>query len=35
MRYKWDYVRYNMIHFVVQALPWNVKMGIKKLIHQT
>lgn len=34
IRYKWDYARYNMIHFVVQALPWNVKMGIKKLIHQ-
>lgn len=26
--------KYNFIQFCIQGLPWNVKMGLKKLIHQ-
>lgn len=32
--YKLNYLKFNLIQFCVQALPWNIKMGLKKLIHQ-
>jgi SAM-dependent methyltransferase len=35
IRYKLSYWKYNTIQFVAQALPWELKMKVKKLIHQT
>ena len=32
---KLSYWKFNTIQFVAQALPWELKMKIKKLIHQT
>lgn len=34
LMYKLTYLKFNFIQFCVQALPWNLKMGLKKLIHQ-
>lgn len=34
MKKKMSYWRYNTIQFVAQALPWRLKMGVKKLIKQ-
>ena len=32
--YKFDYWKFNTVQFFVQALPWGVKMKLKKLIKQ-
>lgn len=34
VRQKLSYWKYNTIQFVAQAMPWKMKMGFKKIIHQ-
>jgi hypothetical protein len=34
IRLKVSYWRYNAIQFLAQAMPWKVKMALKKIIKQ-
>jgi len=34
LAYKLNYWKYNTIQFLAQALPWNMKMALKKMIKQ-